>query len=75
MNSIKLVNDTISKDDIDYLVEWLKKYPRLTKGPITEEFEKKFAKKMDSKYAVFCNSGSSANLLMFHHQNLFYLKI
>ena len=65
MNSIKLVNDTISKDDIDYLVEWLKKYPRLTKGPITEEFEKKFAKKMDSKYAVFCNSGSSANLLMF----------
>ena len=61
---IKLVNDTVSKDDIDYLIDWLKTYPRLTKGPITKKLEKKFAKKMGSKYSVFCNSGSSANLLM-----------
>ena len=64
MKPIKLVNDTISKNDVDYLVEWLKTYPRLTKGPITSILEEKFAKKMDSKYSVFCNSGSSANLLM-----------
>ncbi len=64
MKNIKLVNDTISNEDIDYLIEWLKQYPRLTKGPVTEELEKKFAKKMESKYSVFCNSGSSANLLM-----------
>ena len=63
-NQIKLVNDTVSKNDIDYLVEWLKTYPRLTKGPITRKLEEKFAKKMGSKYSVFCNSGSSANLLM-----------
>jgi len=63
-NQIKLVNDTVSKNDIDYLVDWLKTYPRLTKGPITRKLEEKFAKKMGSKYSVFCNSGSSANLLM-----------
>lgn len=64
MNQIKLVNDTVSKNDIDYLIDWLKTYPRLTKGPITKKLEEKFAKKMGSKYSVFCNSGSSANLLM-----------
>jgi len=64
MKKIKLVNDTVSKNDIDYLIKWLKTYPRLTKGPITSELEKKFANKMGSKYSIFCNSGSSANLLM-----------
>lgn len=34
-----------------------------TMGKITLEFEKKFAEKFGSKYAVFSNSGSSANLL------------
>ena len=33
-NMIKLVNDTINNNDIDQLVEWLKTYPRLTKGVI-----------------------------------------
>lgn len=61
---IKLVNDTIDKNDIDSLISWLKKYPRLTKGPVTKELESKFAETNNSKYAVFCNSGSSANLLM-----------
>jgi CDP-6-deoxy-D-xylo-4-hexulose-3-dehydrase len=34
-----------------------------TMGRITQEFEGKFAKHFGSKYAVFSNSGSSANLL------------
>jgi len=29
---ITLVKDTIDKDDVDNLIEWLKTYPRLTKG-------------------------------------------
>jgi CDP-4-dehydro-6-deoxyglucose reductase, E1 len=61
---INLVNDTIDKNDIDSLISWLKTYPRLTKGPITKDLEQKFADQNNSKYAVFCNSGSSANLLM-----------
>ena len=61
---INLVKDTINSNDIDRLVDWLKTYPRLTKGPVTLEFEKKFSKWLGTKYSVFCNSGSSANILM-----------
>ncbi len=61
---ITLVKDTIDNKDIDRLVDWLKTYPRLTKGPVTLEFEEKFSKWLGRKYSVFCNSGSSANLLM-----------
>ena len=35
-----------------------------TMGSKVEEFEKKFAKWNGSKYSVFVNSGSSANLLI-----------
>ena len=43
-NPIKyfLAEDTIDNKDIDKLVEWLKTYPRLTKGALTLEFEKKW---------------------------------
>ena len=61
---ITLVKDTIDNKDIDRLVDWLKTYPRLTKGPVTLEFEEKFSKWLGRKYSVFCNSVSSANLLM-----------
>jgi CDP-4-dehydro-6-deoxyglucose reductase, E1 len=62
---IKLVSDTINKDDINSLVEWLSQdeIPRLTKGNLTWEFEEKWAKKIGTKYSVFVNSGSSSILL------------
>jgi len=66
MKEIKLVNDTISNEDIDNLIEWLKTYPRLTKGPKTEEFEKKWSNWLGVKHSVFVNSGSSANLMMLY---------
>jgi CDP-6-deoxy-D-xylo-4-hexulose-3-dehydrase len=56
--------ETIDNNDIDALCEWLKTYPRLTKGEITLQFEKEWAEYIGTKYSVFCNSGSSANLLM-----------
>ena len=65
----KLVGDTIDKKDMAVLAEWLTSgddVPRLTKGPLTVEFEKKWAKKLGTKYSVFCNSGSSAILLMLY---------
>ena len=61
---ITLVKDTIDNKDIDSLVEWLKTYPRLTKGPVTLDFERKYSEWLGRKYSVFVNSGSSANLLM-----------
>ena len=61
-----LAQDTIDNADIDALVEWLKGYPRLTKGPLTLEFEKRWSDWLGMKYSVFNNSGSSANLLMYY---------
>jgi len=61
---ITLVKDTIDNDDIDRLIDWLKTYPRLTKGLVTLELERKYADWLGTEYSVFCNSGSSANLLM-----------
>lgn len=66
MKKIELIQDTIDKEDIDNLIEWLKKYPRLTKGQKTIEFESKWSKWLGCKYSVFVNSGSSANLLMLY---------
>lgn len=63
---IRLVENTIDNKDIDSLIEWLKTYPKLTKGQLTVEFEKQLANWFGSKYAVFVNSGSSANLLMLY---------
>jgi len=60
--SIKLVKDTINFDDVSNLIEWLKTNPRLTKGNLTLEFEKKWSEWLGVKYSVFVNSGSSANL-------------
>lgn len=60
-----LAEDTIDEEDIDHLIDWLKTYPRLTQGPVTLEFEEKWSQWLGSKHSVFCNSGSSANLLMY----------
>ena len=61
---IKLVKDTISEGDILKLIEWLKGNPKLTKGDLTVEFEKKWSEYLGVKYSVYLNSGSSANLAM-----------
>lgn len=61
---IKLVNNTITNQEIDALCDWLKTYPKLTKGELTEIFENEWSQWLGSKYSVFVNSGSSANLAM-----------
>ena len=61
-----LAKETITEVEIQRLIEWLKTNPRLTKGELTVEFEKKWADYIGSKYSVFTNSGSSANLLMIY---------
>lgn len=62
---IKLVKDTIDKNDINELINWLSQdeIPKLTKGVLTWELESKWANKIGTKYSVFLNSGSSAILL------------
>jgi len=61
---ITLCSDIIDKQDISKLSDWLLEMPRLTKGQKTLEFEAKFSEFLGCKHSVFCNSGSSANLLI-----------
>jgi len=60
-----LAEDTIDRPDMDRLIRWLKTYPRLTKGKVTVAFETQWGRWLGRRHSVFCNSGSSANLLMF----------
>lgn len=62
MKKITLVKDTIDQNDLDSLISWLKKNPRLTKGDLTIQFEQEWSKWLGVKFSVFVNSGSSANL-------------
>ena len=59
-----LAKDTITDYEMDKWADWIKTHPRLTMGPITIEFEKKWSHWLGRNYSVFCNSGSSANFLM-----------
>ena len=59
-----LAFNTIPQSDLDALADWLRTGPWLTMGPLCREFEEKFAAWLGRKYAIFVNSGSSANWLM-----------
>lgn len=61
-----LAEDTIDEKDIDQLISWLKTNPRLTKGAVTREFEQRWSQWLGQTFSVNCNSGSSANLLMYY---------
>lgn len=61
---ILLSEDTIDTNDLNNLSVWLQSGPQLTKGPLVRDFEGQFASTVGSQFAVFVNSGSSANLLL-----------
>ena len=57
-----LLSNAFSNKDIELGVEVLRS-KFITMSRHTEKFEKFFAKKLNLKYALMTNSGSSANLL------------
>lgn len=61
---IKLAENTIDKSEKNNLSNWIKKNDYYTKGKLTLKFEQEFAKKLQNKFSIFVNSGSSANLLI-----------
>lgn len=66
MKNVKLVSDTISKNDIEKLVTWMSQddIPQLTKGPLTIKFQDDFSNFLgEDLRSCFINSGSSAILL------------
>ena len=71
---ISLASETIPKNHIDSLSQWLRTYPRLTQGPKIKEFEEVFSRYINTKETTFLNSGSSANLIM-ANANLFFKEI
>jgi dTDP-4-amino-4,6-dideoxygalactose transaminase len=61
-----LAEDTIDRGDLEELAEWLRTEPWLTLGPLTHSFERQWAEWLGVDHALFVNSGSSANLLMYY---------
>lgn len=59
-----LVADTITAEDNFERAKWLMTNPRLTMGPLVEQYEEKWSEWNGRKFSVACNSGSSANFLM-----------
>lgn len=60
----KLNYNLLGKRELDGVIKVFKS-GNVTQGKYCKDFEKKFAKKLNAKYALFVNSGSSANLLAF----------
>ena len=59
----KLATSTWGKEELNALQEVIET-DKFSMGPKVEYYERKFAEFFDSKYAVMCSSGSTANLLM-----------
>ena len=59
-----LLSNAFDNSDISSGIKILRS-KHITMSKITEKFEKEFARKIGSKYALMTNSGSSANLLAF----------
>ena len=59
-----LMRNNFSREDLDAVVEYLQQDdPILTNGSHCKAFEEEWSDWLGSKYSVFVNSGSSANLL------------
>jgi CDP-6-deoxy-D-xylo-4-hexulose-3-dehydrase len=57
-----LMQNNITREDLDALIDYLKQDdPRLTNGPMVQQFETEWSKWLGVKNSVMLNSGSSAN--------------
>lgn len=61
---IKLADKTIDNQDYNVLATFIKKKNYLNQSSVTKKFENNFSKNIGSKFSIFVNSGSSANLLI-----------
>jgi len=62
----KLQENVYSKKDLSIFSNYLKKSKKLTQGEKVQEFENKFSIWNKTKFSLFVNSGSSANLIMIY---------
>ena len=57
------MENNITMEDLNDLIEFLKGHPRLTQGDNVQNFESEWSEWLGVKYSVFVNSGASANLI------------
>ena len=71
--SYPLMKNNLEENDLNVLKNFLnQKNIKLTQGKKVKEFEKKFASWNGSKYSIYVNSGSSANLLIINSAKELY---
>lgn len=58
-----LIENNITREDLDVLIEFLKGMPRLTQSSNVRAFEREWSQWLGVKYSVYVNSGASANLI------------
>lgn len=58
-----LMENNITKEDIDGVIEFLKGMPRLTQSSNVQAFEAEWSKWLGVRFSVYVNSGASANLI------------
>ena len=58
-----LMENNITREDIDVVIKFLNEDPILTQSKNVKTFEEEWSKWLGVKYSVFVNSGSSANLI------------
>jgi len=58
-----LMENNITQEDLNRLIKFLKKMPRLTQSDNVRKFEKEWSDWLGVRYSVFVNSGASANLI------------
>lgn len=62
MFKFPLMDDNITRADLDVLIEFLQGMPRLTQSKNVAALEEEWSKWLGVKHSVFVNSGASANL-------------
>jgi CDP-4-dehydro-6-deoxyglucose reductase, E1 len=60
---LPLMEDNITREDVDVLIEFLQGMPRLTQSNNVQAFEREWSEWLGARYSVFVNSGASANLI------------
>lgn len=64
MKRFPLMSDNISREDIDVLIAFLDRMPRLTQSENVRAFEEEWSRWLGVKHSVFVNSGASSNFII-----------
>ena len=67
-----LMENNITSQDLQVVIDFLSTQPRLTQSDRVKEFERKWSDWLGVDYSVYVNSGSSANLITMEALKILY---